>query len=212
MILKKILGVILVLAGLVLAAGGILVSFASLNAEPVLISEPVDASGRVTELMDAIVAGDYEKATAVIYGNPHLGLDREPADEVGAMLWKAFTESQSYELKGGCVADNSGLTQQVVMTYLDISSVTANLAYRSQTILNERIENAENLDEIYDENNEYREDVVMDSLKEAVTMALKEDAKQTSVELTLNLIYRDKQWWVVSNSQLMNAISGGIVH
>ena len=43
-------------------------------------------------------------------------------------------------------------------------------------------------------------------------MALKEDAKQTSVELTLNLIYRNKQWWVVSNSQLINAISGGIMH
>ena len=212
MILKKILGVILVLAGLILAAGGICVSFASLNAQPVLVSEPVEASGRVTKLMDAIVAGDYEKASSVIYGNPKLGLDREPAEEVGAMLWKAFTESQSYELKGGCVADNSGLTQQVVMTYLDISSVTANLADRSETILTKRIEAAENLDEIYDANNEYREDVVMEALKEAVTMALKEDAKQTSVELTLNLIYRDKQWWVVSNSQLMNAISGGIVH
>ena len=212
MILKKMLGVILVLAGLVLAAGGIYVSFTSLNAEPVLVSEPVEATGRVTELMDAIVDCDYQKATSLIYGNPQLGLDREPADEVGVMLWKAFTESQSYELKGGCVADNSGLTQQVVMTYLDISSVTANLADRSQAILTQRIENAENLDEIYDANNESREDVVMDALKEAVTMALKEDAKQTSVELTLNLIYRNKQWWVVSNSQLMNAISGGIVH
>lgn len=212
MILKKILGIILVLVGLVLATAGIYVSFASLDANPVLISEPVEASGRVTEMMDAIVACDYEKASSIIYGNPQLGLDREPADEVGVMLWKAFTESQSYELKGGCVADHSGLTQQVVMTYLDISSVTANLAHRSEEILNKRIEKAENLDEIYDANNEYREDVVMDALKEAVTMALKEDAKQTSVELTLNLIYRDKQWWVVSSSQLMNAISGGIVH
>ena len=212
MILKKMLGVILVLVGLILAAGGIFVSFASLNAEPVLVSEPVEAAGRVTELMDAIVACDYQKASSLIYGNPQLGLDREPADEVGVMLWKAFTESQAYELKGSCVADNSGLTQQVVMTYLDISSVTANLADRSQAILTQRIENAENLDEIYDTNHEYREDVVMDALKEAVTMALKEDAKQTSVELTLNLIYRNKQWWVVSNSQLMSAISGVIVH
>ena len=212
MILKKILGVILVLAGLILAAGGIYVSFASLDAEPVLISEPVEASGRVTELMDAIVACDYEKASSVLYGNPQLGLDREPADEVGVMLWDAFVKSQSYELKGGCVADHSGLTQQVVMTYLDLSSVTENLAARSQAVLMQRIDEAENIDEIYDENNEYREDVVMDALKEAVTVALKEDAKQTSVELTLNLIYRNKQWWVVSNSQLINAISGGIMH
>lgn len=212
MIVKKILGVILVLAGLVLAAGGIYVSFASMDAEPVLISEPVEAAGRVAELMDAIVTCDYGKVSSVLYGTPQLGLDREPADEVGAMLWKAFAESQSYELKGGCVADDSGLTQQVVMTYLDISSVTANLSARAQQILNQRVEEAETPEEIYDANNEYREDVVMDALKEAVTMALQEDAQQTSVELTLNLIHRNKQWWIVPNSQLINAISGGIVH
>lgn len=211
MILKKILGVLLVLVGLGLAAGGTYVTFASLNAQPVLVSEPVEATGRVTELMDAVVSCDYAKASSLIYGNPQLGLDREPADKVGVMLWKAFTESQTYELKGGCVADNSGLTQQVVMTYLDISSVTENLSDRSEAILSKRIEAAENIDEIYDENNEYREEVVMDALQEAVSAALKEDAKLTSVELTLNLIYRDNQWWIVSNSQLMSAISGGIV-
>lgn len=212
MILKKILGVVLVLVGLVLAAGAYYVTFTSLDAEPVLLSEPVEASGRVTELMDAIVACDYDKASGVLYGTPQLGLDRDPADEVGVMLWDAFTDSQSYELKGNCEAQDSGLTQQVVFTYMDISSVTANLADRSEALLVKRIESAESISEIYDENNEYREDVVMDVLQEAVAMALKEDAQQVSVELTLNLVYRDNQWWVVPNSQLLNAISGGIVH
>ena len=212
MILKKILGVVLVLVGLVLAAGAYYVTFTSLDAEPVLLSEPVEASGRVTELMDAIVACDYDKASGVLYGTPQLGLDRDPADEVGVMLWDAFTDSQSYELKGNCEAQDSRLTQQVVFTYMDISSVTANLADRSEALLVKRIESAESISEIYDENNEYREDVVMDVLQEAVAMALKEDAQQVSVELTLNLVYRDNQWWVVPNSQLLNAISGGIVH
>ena len=212
MILKKILGVVLVLVGLVLAAGAYYVTFTSLDAEPVLLSEPVEASGRVTELMDAIVTCDYDKASGVLYGTPQLGLDRDPADEVGVMLWDAFTDSQSYELKGNCEAQDSRLTQQVVFTYMDISSVTANLADRSEALLVKRIESAESISEIYDENNEYREDVVMDVLQEAVAMALKEDAQQVSVELTLNLVYRDNQWWVVPNSQLLNAISGGIVH
>ena len=211
MILKKMLGVILVLAGLVLAVGGIGVSLLSMDAEPVLISEPVEASSKITDLMDAVMNCDYEKASSVIYGNPQLGLDREPEDEVVKMLWDAFTESQSYELKGGCMADNSGLTQQVVMTYLDIYSITENLSDRSEAILMQRIEEAENSDVIYDENNEYREEVVMDALKEAVTMALKEDAEYVTVEVALNLIYQDDQWWVLSNSQLIQAISGGMV-
>ena len=212
MILKKILGVILVLAGLLAAASGIFLSFASLNAEPVLVAEPVEAAGQVAELMEAVVSCDYEKASSLIYGQPALGLDREPADKVGALLWNAFAKSQSYELKGGCAASNSGLTQQVVFTYLDMDSVTANLADRSEALLMERIEAAENIDEIYDSNNEYREDVVMEVLEDAVAVALKEDAQTVSVELTVNLVYRNGQWWVVADNALLNAISGGVLY
>ena len=211
MILKKILGVILVLAGLLVAVSGAYISFAAMDAEPVLIAEPVEATRKVEELMDAVVSCDYEKASSLIYGNPTLGLDRDPADQVGIMLWDAFTKSQSYELKGGCTAVESGLVQQVVFTYLDMTSVTANLGERSQAMLVERIEAAEDIDEIYDENNEYREDVVMEVLEEAVAKALKEDAQNVTVELTVNLIFRDGQWWIVADNALLNAISGGVL-
>ena len=212
MILKKILGVILVLVGLIAAASGIFLSFAAMNTEPVLVAEPVEATQKVAELMDAVVACDYEKASSLIYGNPALGLDREPADPVGVLLWDAFSKSQSYELKGGCTASNSGLTQQVVVTYLDMNSVTAKLGDQSQALLMERIEAAENINEIYDSNNEYREDVVMEVLEDAVAEALKKDAQNISVELTVNLVFRDGQWWIVADSALLNAISGGVLY
>ena len=211
MILKKFLGVILVLVGLIVAAGGAFLSFAAKDAEPILIAEPVEATQKVEELMDAVVSCDYEKVSSLIYGNPTLGLDRNPADQVGMMLWDAFTKSQSYELKGGCTTVESGLVQQVVFTYLDMNSVTANLGERAQAMLVERIEAAENIDEIYDENNEYREDVVMEVLEEAVAEALKGKTQNISVELTISLIFRDGQWWIVADSALLNAISGGVL-
>lgn len=212
MILKKILGVILVLVGLIAAASGIFLSFAAMNTEPVLVAEPVEATQKVAELMDAVVSCDYEKASSLIYGNPALGLDREPADQVGVLLWNAFAASQSYELKGGCTAANSGLAQQIVFTYLDMNSVTANLGDRSQELLMERIEAAENINEIYDSNNEYREDVVMEVLEDAVAEALEKDAQNVSVELTVNLVFRDGQWWIVADNALLNAISGGVLY
>lgn len=212
MILKKILGVILVLVGLIAAASGIFLSFTAMDAEPVLVSEPVEATQKVAELMEAVVSCDYEKASRLIYGNPALGLDREPADQVGVLLWDAFTKSQSYELKGGCTASNSGLTQQVVFTYLDMDSVTANLGHRAQALLMERIESAENIDEIYDAKNEYREDVVMDVLEDAVAEALKKDAQNVSVELTVSMVFRDGQWWIVADNALLNVISGGVLY
>ena len=51
----------------------------------------------------------------------------------------------------------------------------------------------------------------MDVLNDAVKDALKEDAKMTGMEFALNLVYRNGDWVVVSDSALMAAISGGIV-
>ena len=210
--ISKLIAGLFGVAGVCAAGLCVALSFQNRNASPVLVEEPAAAREQVVAMMDAVSANDYAGASAVIQGNPVFGADREPADAVSGLIWDAFVDSIQYELVGEMYATDSGVAQNITVTTLDISSVTANLVDRAQAVLTQRIEDAENLDEIYDANNEYREDVVMDALKEAVTMALKEDAKQTSVELTLNLIYRNKQWWVVSNSQLINAISGGIMH
>ena len=88
--------------------------------------------------------------------------------------------------------------------------MTQNLRQRSQTLLEERIAQAENVSDLYDENNEFHEEFVMAALHDAVRDALREDAKQTTVEFTLNLVYRDGDWLVVLDSDLKSAISGGI--
>lgn len=93
---------------------------------------------------------------------------------------------------------------------MDSASVTANLRERSQALLNQRVEEAEDVSEIYDENNEYRESVVMEALQEAVKAALQEDAETVTVSLTVNLKYQNGTWWVVVDNALLDAFSGGI--
>jgi hypothetical protein len=55
------------------------------------------------------------------------------------------------------------------------------------------------------------EDVVMAVLFEAAEDALAEDARTVTVSLTVNLKFRDGQWWIVSDTALLDAISGGIL-
>ena len=147
----------------------------------------------------------------MILGNPKLGVDRDPADAVGIMIWDAFVESYTYELVGESYATDSGIAQNVKVSYLKISSVTKNLRERSQTLLEERVAAAEDVSEIYDENNDYKESFVMEVLKDATQDALAEDAEMTSAEFTINMVYRNGKWMIVSDNALLTAISGEIV-
>lgn len=210
--ITKILSAVFGVVGVCAAAAAVYLSLSSRDAGPVLLSPPDEAKSQAEALMDAVCQGDYEGASACLWGNPSLGVDRKAADEVGILIWDAFTDSISYELVGDCYATDSGLAQDVEMTYMDIAAVTAQLRDRSQVLLEQRVERAEDTSEIYDENNDYREEFVMDVLYDAAVQALKEDAQELTVELTLNLSYQNGQWWVVADNELLDAISGGILY
>ena len=209
--IAKIIGLLFILVGIVVAGFTVEVAKKNLDSIPVLLAPVEEAEAQAKALMEAVAQGDYNAAETFILGNPKLGVDRDPADTVGIMIWNAFVESYSYEMVGDCYATDSGIAQNVKVSFLDISSVTKNLRERSQVLLEARVAEAVDVDEIYDENNDYKEEFVMAVLKDAVTDALQEDAKMTGTEFTMNLVYRDGNWVVVSDSALMAAISGNVV-
>ena len=210
--IKKILSVIFVLIGIVAAVVAVNMGLTNRNADPVLLATPEAASQQVTGLMEAVCSGDFATASTYLQGQPGLGVDREATDEVGILIWEAFRDSMSYELVGECYATEAGLSQNVTLTCMDVTTVTAVLKERSQALLEQRVDEAENLEDVYDENLQYREDFVMDVLYDAAVMALEKDAKTMTTELTLNLSYQNEQWWIAADRELLDAISGGILY
>lgn len=208
---RKIFGALLCVAGLVLAGFTVGVSLQNQDALPVLVETPAPAQERLEQVLDSVCSGDYDTAGTMIYGDFTFGVDSLPEDAVSLMFWNAFQESLSYTLDGALYTTRDGLAQKVKIKALDFSSVTDTLRERSQALLSKRVEDAEDMSEIYDENNEYREDLVMSVLYEAAQAALLEDAQYPEKEIIVNLIYRQGQWWIVADSALLDAISGGIV-
>lgn len=198
------------LLGTVLMVGSIGLCLMSLDAPVELKEVPAGAVECAETLMDAINAGDYVAASQVMYGQPDLGVDRKPAEEAGVMIWDAFIGSISYEFKGGCYATDSGIARDATITAMDIPSVTAALSQHAHALLTARVESAEDMAELYDEENNFREDLVADVLREAVVRALAENAELVTRDVTLNLICREGQWWVVPDQALLQAISGGV--
>lgn len=210
--MKKILAAVFAVVGICAAAAAVYIGVNCTDRKPELLTPPTVARSKVVALMDAVCEGDYELASQAILGNPSLGVDREASGDVGAMIWNAFQDSLSYELVGECYTTEDGLAQDVTVTSLDIESVTVNLRQRSQTLLEQRVQEAEDTSEIYDENNEYREDFVMTVLYDAAVQALEEDAVEQTVSLTIKLVYSNGSWWVVADNALLDAISGGILY
>lgn len=210
--LKYIASAVLAAIGVFAAAVAVYLCMQFVDAKPMLLTPPDVARSKVIMLMNAVSEGNYEEASQSIYGTPSLGVDREAADEVGVMIWEAFQSSITYELRGDCYPTEQGLAQDVTISCMDVTSVTENLKERSQTMLEQRMEEAKDVSEIYDENNEYREEFVMAVLQDAVKDALEEDARMMTMDLTVNLSYQDGKWWVVADEALLDAISGGILY
>lgn len=197
----------------VVAAGlGIYMGLAYREAEPVLVAPSEEAESRILEFMDAVCEADFEHVTQCLSGSPDLGLSREPADEVGKLIWNAYTESMSYDIIGQCHATDDGLAQRVSITALDMANITAALQERAQELLEQRVKDAHDTSEIYDENNEYRDEFVAKVLCDAAEIALQSDATEKTMEFTVNLTYQNEQWMILADNDLLNAISGGILY
>lgn len=210
MMFRKIFGALLCLLGIGVAIFAVDLGLRNQDALPVLVETPMTAQQRLEQALDSVCSGDYDAAGTMIYGDLSFGVDSLPEDPVSLMFWNEFQESLSYTLEGELYTTREGLAQKVRVTGLDFSSVTATLRERSRHLLELRVADAEDMSEIYDENNEYREDLVMSVLHEAAQAALAEDARYPEKEIIVNLIYRQGQWWIVADDALLDAVSGGI--
>ena len=196
-------------AGIVLALSTVVLSLCQLRTSPVLLSASEEASNTAQELMDALQQGDFSHGETLLYGTPSLGADRQPADAVGQLIWDAFVKSIDYRFQGELYTTDSGLAQDVSITTLDILSVTNPLKNRSESLLEERVQKAEDVSQIYDGNNEYREEFVMQVLYDAASAILQKEARFVTTEVTLNLVYYQNRWWVMPDQALLRVISGG---
>lgn len=163
---------------------------------PVLVSVPEEASRKADALMAAVCDSDFEAAQTMLYGKPDLNMDRKPEHPVGEMIWDAYISSLDYQLMGDVYATQTGLAQDVKLISLERDYLTKNLGVRAKELLNEKVNAALDVSELYNAENEYREDLVMEVLQKAAQQALEEDIRYTYEIIQLSLVYHDGQWWV----------------
>ena len=179
---------------------------------PVLAEAPEAAATRVVQLMDAVCGGNFAEAEKMLYGTPDLDADGPVSDPMAEMIWRAYLRSLDYLLVGELYATDTGLKQDVKLISLELDTVTANLGSRARTLLNQAVEAAGDVKELYDEENHYREELVREILREATRQALEEDVRYTYEIISLPLIYSEDQWWVMPEAGSISALEKFEMH
>lgn len=208
--IAKLFSGIFAALGTVLMLAALMLSLVSMNASPRLVRVPQGAVDQSQALLDAIAKGDFDAAGKTMYGQPELSGEPEAEDAAGQRIWDAFVGSLSCEFRGSCYATDTGLARDAVITALDVSTVTEAVGEYAHALLTQRVETAEDMSELYDEENNFRQDLVDAIVLEAVDQAIRENGQTASFDVTLSLIQRDGQWWVVPDQALLQAISGGL--
>ena len=207
--IRSVFAAVLMLFGVALAAAAICLCVLFWNHKPILVGETDNVQQQAASFMDSVCEADFEQASDMILGKPALGVDRDANSDVGNLIWDAYWDSTQYQLIGECYATENGVAQNISFTYLDVTQITGKLRERSLSLLEERVASAKDTSEIYDENNEYREDVVLAVLYEAATQILEENTECVTVELVVNLRYENGRWWIVPDDELIDAIFCG---
>lgn len=194
----------------VLAVSALLICLTQRNAAPKLFGKAEGAEKCARGMMECISRGDYAGASAYLYGTPSLGIGDQRETPAAECVWDAFVSSMECRSRGSCYATDAGVAMDFTVSGLDIPSLTQELKQRSAAVLEARVEAAENMSQVYDSNQQYREDFIQSVLEEAAREAV---AAVSPVEnaVTVQLVYEGNQWWVVPDSALMTAISGGIL-
>ena len=181
----------------------------SLDAEPKLKELPDGAVACAQELQQAVAKADFEAISQCLYGQPDLGAEGEMTDDAGQALWDAFADSLTLTYEGSCYATNSGIGCNAVVTALDVAAVPQSLSSRAHALMTERVAQAEDMEELYDESNNFRADLVEEVLQQAMAQAL-ENSKTVERNVTLTLVCQDGRWYAVADEAFLQAISGGL--
>lgn len=206
--IARFFAIIFACIGAVLLIGSMGFFLWNRNADVRVLELPREAVVVSEDFAQALNDGDLEAAAQLMYGQPDLGVNQIPEDPETALLWDAFCSSIRMEFTGDYAVEQGSLVRTGSISNLDVSAIVGKFPERVQALLDQRIASAQSLTEIYDEQNNFREELVDQVLREALQQTLAQDGETVTREVTLKLVNRDGRWWVVPHQNLLQILTG----
>ena len=197
--------------GIVLAAAAMLMCIIGLGVGTIVAKPEGDPQMVAVDFLDAVTAGDYERAYSHLSGYSSLGLENQPADTAGAQMYSALKDSYDYQISGNCLVDKLEAMQQIQFRYLNLPSMTEDISHQTMVEL-QNIVKSRPKSKIYDADNKYFPEVVDEAYAAAVNSVLSHAQDYyESAGVQLRLTYSDGSWLIVPSEALLKVLSGGTV-
>ena len=104
--------------------------------------------------------------------------------------------------------EQSGFVRAGSFTAMDVSAVMGKLPEHTQALVDQKVAGTADLTELYDEENNFREELTSQILREALQQILAQDSQTVTREVTVRLVNRDGQWWVIPHQNLLQMLTG----
>lgn len=206
---RHFLSGLFLLLGCAVGIVAIVLALLSLDRMPLLWRVPEEAALCTQNLMEAICEGDYAAASAQLVGAPDLGLGKASQSAVEQLLWDAYQDSCAFQESGSLYVTETGLAQDVQFESLDLAVVLADTKLLWPQLLTSYVEAADSdPNRIYDENGEFTNEIIQQTLLEAAQQALTQEHAAVRTDLTLQLVYKNGHWQVKPTDALLNIIGG----
>lgn len=202
--MKKLFSGLFAVVGTILMAGTAVLCLLSLNAKPHILEFPQEASRQAQAFADAVSRGDLESAGLCLYGQPDLTADASWEEDAKGKIWDAYLESLSCTPYRDPEAVDDGISWTVQMKMLDVSALMESWQQQTAALLAQQEAPEE------EEQQEQATQAVEEALAYGLEKALAGERKTLTKEVTLNLIYRDGQWWVSPDTALLQILSGRV--
>lgn len=207
--ISKLASAVFAVVGTVLLVGSVVMSFVALGRPTTAVEPTREANDFAQSVLSALNDGDWAKVADCFYGEPSLGLGREPATEEGKQIWNAYWDSIAVTTDETCYGEGANIYQTAQVTVLDIGEALSRLDGEAAALLNQKVETAEDPAAVLDENGAVPQTLKDEIRGQALTQVLA-DAKTVTSQITFQIIEKDGQWWVLPDQAMLDVLSGGL--
>lgn len=204
---NRVLSIISLILAVPMAAAALYGGFTAQNRPAKLLWSEPGVKATAEALVETLSAGNFAQGSQYLRGNPQLLLPEEEPG-AGGMLWVYYRQHLRGELTGEPYLSTQGYCQNALFTVPDLDGLTLRMKEIAPELVTQRIVQAQELSEIYNEDYSFREDLISEILVEAAYSAIAEGIPQKQYPVQLRLVYQNDRWQVLPDQPLLDILAG----